>query len=247
MVFSFGLTVVFSRHLMNPSTNTHLQHGVILLTELISGIAVFCYFLRKIKRNRFLLAAPRVSVGNLVAIWIGLFVVALNSMHLSFAQHTLGDILLSALLCIAIGTTEEFIFRGLVYIRALRKGRWYATCFSSLTFGLIHGLNFLAGQRALTTLAQVISATGMGFFLLGLMVYTRSIWTPVAIHALFDFAPVLSGTRLMHEQYTLSKLLLVTLGSVALTVAGLTLNYLSTRTARPQNMPVGKSHMATRA
>ncbi|MGO8995074.1 MAG: lysostaphin resistance A-like protein [Polyangiaceae bacterium] len=94
------------------------------------------------------------------------------------------DILLSAALP---GFFEELLFRGLVLgalQRDLRMAFWPAAILSSLAFGAAHLLNFGDAQDW----GQLALATAGGLFFAWLRVRWRTLWMPIATHALMDAA-----------------------------------------------------------
>lgn len=92
--------------------------------------------------------------------------------------------LIAALL---VGFVEELFFRGL-FMRALQPmGARAMILGSTLTFGVMHGLNILAGQAGLMTLIQIGWAFAVGFAYAAFRLRTRSIWPLIVAHALTDF------------------------------------------------------------
>ncbi len=96
--------------------------------------------------------------------------------------------ILSLLTMVAlIGLFEELLFRGIL-MRGLesRLGTVAALVISSVAFGLMHYVNWVAGQPFGDTTAQVFHAMGAGFLFGSLMLITGSIWPSVLLHALWD-------------------------------------------------------------
>lgn len=140
-----------------------------------------------------LLIAPAVLVG----MWV--FIIALDVAGFnSWVQGWSGDgtqdtvmlfqesddwgvlVVMSLLAVVVAPVTEEVIFRGYLYPAARHfSGRWPAALFSALVFAAAHS-NVLA-LLPLLVLALVL------VFVYGL---TRSIWAPIACHAIFNGATV---------------------------------------------------------
>lgn len=127
--------------------------------------------------------------------WIGVAVVAWylllpGFLHGQIPTASVGKFLGALALSLSIGFSEEFLARGLVFGIFEKKSIWIAVTCSSIAFGLFHLNNLRNGHSTSYTLMQVINATGGGFLLAGLMVFTGSIWIPVLFHALYDFPMV---------------------------------------------------------
>ena len=96
------------------------------------------------------------------------------------------------LFCLAIGFSEELIFRGLLlplFVGVFGRGKigvLKAVTFSSALFALMHLLN-LFGGAPLAVLTQVGYSflIGLAFSLSAL--FTKNIFVPILLHSLFDF------------------------------------------------------------
>lgn len=93
------------------------------------------------------------------------------------------------LLIVVVGVApiaEEILFRGILFRRLLR--RWpplLAALGSSLLFGVAH--------------FDVVGSTFMGLALVALYVQTRSLWVPVAAHALNNLLAMLTQVELFEQ------------------------------------------------
>lgn len=86
-----------------------------------------------------------------------------------------------------VGWSEEVMFRG-IWLRGLFRsfGIWTAIVGSSLIFGAIHLLNvFLTGDLRGAAI-QAMAAFMSGIFLAAVRLRTGSLWTGIALHALWD-------------------------------------------------------------
>jgi hypothetical protein len=94
-----------------------------------------------------------------------------------------------------VGFSEEMLTRGLGlvgYRGSLGEGwAWFA---SSLTFGLLHGLNILFGQAFAPTLQQIVTAFFSGTVFYVLRRITGSLVWAMALHAIWDFCSLSAGT-----------------------------------------------------
>lgn len=128
------------------------------------------------------------------------------------------------ILCLLIGICEEFLCRGWLLNEFLerfgdtKKGIWYSIIVSGLIFGLMHIANIFAGQDAIGTIMQVVSASATGI-VLGLIYYkTKNIWSVIILHGFWDFSLFLKDIIPITER---------TASTVSFSVIGLIFSILS--------------------
>jgi uncharacterized protein len=95
-----------------------------------------------------------------------------------------------------VGFSEELMFRGIL-LRGLHQsfGIWPAIIGSTVLFAGIHVLNvFLTGILS-AALLQAGSAFLSGLFLVAVRLRTRSLWTGIVLHGLWDFATFLIAAK----------------------------------------------------
>jgi membrane protease YdiL (CAAX protease family) len=94
-----------------------------------------------------------------------------------------------------VGFSEELLVRGIVVSSLMDHGfSILATgVYSSLLFGLAHGINYFNGQDAKTTLTQMCTTTLFGIDFFVIYVVTGSLWAPIALHFLHDFTLLVQG------------------------------------------------------
>ena len=92
------------------------------------------------------------------------------------------------LFVIAVGITEEVIFRGFFfhYLRVLQPG--VVILISSAAFGSMHLMGFFAQFPTGLVLAQVYFAAGFGMILGNDRARHGALSVPIFVHAAFDFA-----------------------------------------------------------
>ena len=105
-----------------------------------------------------------------------------------------------ALCMLAIGLTEELLFRGLVTQMIFDKygkssvGVWLTVIVSSLLFGAAHGTNALTGEIPLSgVLVQVVAATALGMCLAAVYLRSRSLWAVALVHGFMDFCALFTS------------------------------------------------------
>jgi membrane protease YdiL (CAAX protease family) len=87
-----------------------------------------------------------------------------------------------------VGFSEEITYRGLAVV-GFRGGysEVKVWLFSSILFGLLHGVNVILGQSAILTVRQVIFAFVLGSVFYAIRRISGTIIIPMVIHALWDF------------------------------------------------------------
>ena len=125
----------------------------------------------------------------LLAVPILVFIATL----LGIDYGNLGDMGAAMILWLALGTlgvgfSEEITYRGLALV-GFRGGysEVKVWLFTSLLFGLLHGVNLILGQGAVLTVRQVIFAFVLGSVFYAIRRTTGTIVVVMVIHALWDF------------------------------------------------------------
>ncbi|MDD4301902.1 MAG: CPBP family intramembrane metalloprotease [Sphaerochaeta sp.] len=160
-----------------------------LITALIlvgfSGVLLKTHHLQDL-----LLRLPERNIYASVWFFIPLLILALIQWFVGL-EATLGlsDILVAALLMMAVGFIEEVLFRGLLFL-AIEKNSTTkrAIIISGITFGFGHIVNLLRGYSSTELLSQIAVAIAVGILLALLVAKTRSIIPGVIFHALFNFS-----------------------------------------------------------
>jgi hypothetical protein len=105
----------------------------------------------------------------------------------------LGSMGAAMVLWLAIGTalvgfSEEFTYRGLALV-GFRGGysEVKVWLFTSILFGLLHGVNVVLGQSAVLTVRQVVFAFVIGSVFYAIRRISGTIVVAMVVHALWDF------------------------------------------------------------
>ncbi len=102
---------------------------------------------------------------------------------------------------ILVGYVEEMIFRGFLFKAMLSSGKPAAAVIvSSLTFGMGHIVNLLAGQATLETLIQIVFAVSWGFILTMVFYRSGSLLPSIAAHAMIDVFSVLARDNALADR-----------------------------------------------
>lgn len=109
-------------------------------------------------------------------------------------------ILWYVLCMLAVGITEELVFRGLITRMLFEKcgknpvGVWVGVLLSSLLFGVMHLGNAVGGAIDLgSVLVQVVGAAALGVCLSAIYLRTGSLWTVALLHGYMDFCGLISS------------------------------------------------------
>ncbi len=161
----------------------------------------------------------------LVLNWIG------GSKLADIEPWRIGAFLIVSLL---VGFAEEGIFRGLMIQALSLKGLWTAALVSSLLFGLAHSFNFVIGENPQGVALQLVYTTTIyGFASAALVIYTKTIWPIVGIHALVDFdAWLRAGTSLNTTGVTFGDIFITVVGGTLAIGYGVVLLILADRSQR---------------
>jgi membrane protease YdiL (CAAX protease family) len=125
----------------------------------------------------------------LLAVPILVFIATL----LGIDYGNLGDMGAAMILWLAIGTalvgfSEEIAYRGLAVV-GFRGGysEVKVWLFTSILFGLLHGVNVILGQGAVLTVRQVVFAFVLGSVFYAIRRISGTIVVVMVLHALWDF------------------------------------------------------------
>jgi hypothetical protein len=163
------------------------------LGSLVTALVLLCFsgiLLKTYRAQDLLLKLPERKACKGVWFYIPLLVLALIQWFAGLETSLLlSDILVAALLMLAVGVVEEVLFRGLLF-QAIEKNSTTkrAVIISGITFGFGHVVNLLRGYGAVELSSQIVVAIAVGIMLSLLVAMTRSIVPGAIFHALFNFS-----------------------------------------------------------
>ncbi len=220
--------------LWNPILSRQ-ESQIYSLTTSLFGCLLFLFMLLYASYQRILTLSLRRLPRQLLFL-LPCFLVAVNNFPIlpfltgrAYITGTGGEVLLYFFVCLGTGLFEEFLFRGYLFMMLLEKRRdsvrgiFEAVLFSSAIFGAFHLVNLFMGADAGATLLQV----GYSFLIGGMcavaLLYTGSLWYPVVLHALYNFAggvvPTLGGGILWDTPTVALTVILTLLAALSLTVS----------------------------
>lgn len=109
---------------------------------------------------------------------------------------TLGIILINTML---VGFSEELMLRGAV-LQGFRHSVsiWPAVLLTSVAFGAMHSLNVFVTGDLWAALLQSCAAFLSGIVFIALRLRTGSLWPPIIVHGLWDFATFVLSASVGH-------------------------------------------------
>jgi membrane protease YdiL (CAAX protease family) len=119
--------------------------------------------------------------------FLSLYLVAIRIPLIPFSKLTFEKIIDVAIFIGGVALVEEALFRGWLFARLEKLNIWVAIFGSSVIFGFIHLINLNSGLHARYVIIQVFVAMTLGYIFSALMLYTGTIWVPIAFHFLMDF------------------------------------------------------------
>ena len=182
-----------------------------LVTALI--LIVFSGVLLKTHQLQdLLLQLPERNVYARVWYFLPLLVLAVIQWFVGL-EPTLGlsDILVAALLMMAVGFIEEALFRGMLFL-AIEKNSTTkrAIIINRITFGFGHIVNLLRGYSSTELLSQIAVAIAVGILLALLVAKTLSITPGAIFHALFNFSGTVTSQDTELQMMLLAPILIIT-------------------------------------
>lgn len=123
-----------------------------------------------------------ISIG-----FLSLYLVGIRIPFIPFSKLTIEQVIDVAIFIAGVALVEEALFRGWLFARLEKCNIWLAIFASSVLFGLIHLINLNSELTTRYVISQVFVAMTLGYIFSSLMLYTGTIWVPIAFHFSMDF------------------------------------------------------------
>ncbi len=128
---------------------------------------------------------------GILMLWSVLIINAVTLLFVLMDQGELGSVWMALLLGLTPGITEEILCRIIPLSLVMRnpdrkKLMLPAVTFTSLIFGICHIVNIFSGADPVTTLFQVLYATGTGFLFGAVYIRTGNPWITIILHSMTD-------------------------------------------------------------
>jgi membrane protease YdiL (CAAX protease family) len=174
------------------STSLDKDHRNLLKGLFVSASCVFSYilFFKKYdKRTVTEFASKGLAKNLIIGTSIGfmlqsltILVIYLNGSYSFININPVSFILIPFALMFTVAIIEEILVRGIIFrIMEEKLGSYIALTISSLLFGALHLTN------PHSSLISGICITTAGFLMGAAFIYSRSLWTPIALHFAWNF------------------------------------------------------------
>ena len=156
---------------------------------------------RQETRRVLLTAAACLGVYYLLSTALGAVIFAVDASFSNVNDNTVtgflrsDPVLTSAATIVLAPISEELLFRGLVFYRARRLGKWAAYVISVAAFAAIHIMGYVGSFSAPRLLLCFLQYIPAGIVLAAGMDATGSIITPMLIHACINAVAVLTAVQ----------------------------------------------------
>lgn len=176
--------------MINPHKYGEIDNVIFMIPVLLS-LSVLAIYLIRAKRIR--LTNKKLQKSPLLWLFVGLLIyLILNNLLVLIEGGQVGPWHKVVLLFIAtalVGVAEEGFYRGYLLNTVEKKvGIKKALLYSSILFGLLHSVNFLAGPTITETIIQVILTTAAGYLFGVIYIKTqRDLLLVMGLHGIYDF------------------------------------------------------------
>ncbi len=202
------------------------KYGAEIIVEAIMAIMGLIIVINNHNTYIFTQKKEKFRKAIILGLPIILFTLSIFITSISDIKHfSISNALNLLMYCTLIGFFEEFIFRGWILNEFLenygdnRKQVITSIILSSIIFGIVHISNVSNSQDLLSTLTQIINATGVGILLSCIYFRTKNIWSIIFLHAFYDFFIMLPNAGLIRdciEQITTNAVLIYNIYSTSL-------------------------------
>lgn len=168
--------------------NLGLISTAISLGSYILVLLLYRFIFRKDLHQFF--HAKKLGTGILLG-WSSLIIDAFTLVVGVLNHNSYGNPAVAFLLGVTPGISEEILYRIIPLSFAMKSEKreqlaFPVIVFTSLIFGLRHGMNIFYGADPVTTLFQVLYATGTGFLFAAIYLKNGNIWITMFLHSLTD-------------------------------------------------------------
>ena len=163
-----------------------LMLGIMVLLSFLLGMG-YIYAPSRLPLSRRILPALPIVVLYTFAL------LELLILHGTETPESPLRILWFVLCMLAVGVTEEVVFRGMITRMIFERygatsvGVWLSVTVSSLLFGLVHLINGVGTADLGGVLIQMAGAAALGLCLAAVYLRSKSLWTVALLHGYMDF------------------------------------------------------------
>ena len=191
--------------------------GVEKSITLVIGLVLTLILLLFLKKNKLFkdygFCLPSVSHKSMLYYTPLLVMLSANLWCGVSLNYTILETVIYILTMLCVGFLEEAIFRGLLFEAMRKDNQKIAIIVSSVTFGIGHIINLFNGSGAelLPNLLQVIYSTSAGFMFVMIYCKSKSIFTCIISHGLFNSLSAFSNEALLTTKNQIISSILLTL------------------------------------
>lgn len=175
---------------LNPHEYGKIKNVIFMIPVLV---ALTILSLTLLKKSSIPFKTKKTNYPSIFWLFLGLifYYIVINILAYSNGK-SLGSVSDLSLLLVAtlfVGVAEEGMYRGYILNTIEKKsGTKKALLYSSLLFGLLHSVNFLAGQKLLTTVTQIFITAAIGYAFAVLYLKSgRNLLLVMLLHGVYDF------------------------------------------------------------
>jgi membrane protease YdiL (CAAX protease family) len=188
-VSTYGLSMLPLKDLKLKGPWLGISYHLISALSSLFLMSIFCR--PKLKQLRITFAFKKL----LPLTFCFAYLLVPNFSHANLLSFKLYYLLMALLFALSIGLDEELFSRGFIFGILEDSGLNKAIIISSIHFGLLHLGNYIWGNQSLSyTISQVFTAATFGFVCSSIVIFTRSYWPAVLLHAFSDFPMLLEGS-----------------------------------------------------
>lgn len=173
---------------MTPVRGSFGDGSVWMLLALAVFAAAITVFVKASHAEKACGLADRPKNARACLYFIPMWILATGNLWdgFSLSYHGMTQVI-AVLSMLLVGYVEEMLFRGFLFKALLSRDRAdLAIVVSSLTFGMGHIVNLLAGQAGFATVVQIVFAVSWGFILTMVFYKSGSLIPCIIAHAMID-------------------------------------------------------------
>ena len=216
LIFSIVLIVIY---VVGASLCDSLSHEIGLTKSftLLFFIIISAFILRFLTKEKLLkkygLCKTAICPKKLLYFIPLVILCTLNIVTGMSITKTAPVIVLEVLSMLFVGFLEEIIFRGFLFKAMSKDNLQAAVIVSSLTFGIGHIVNLFNGAEIISTLCQIVGATGFGFMCVIIFIKSKSLLPCIITHSVFNMLSVFTAeTDMVTDIIVSGAMLLITVG-----------------------------------
>lgn len=197
------------------SQSIGLQKSLTFVFLLIFSVIIFVFLRKENLLTEYGLCKCQIPLKKMLYFLPLAFLCLLNVITGAELTGKLTEYLLFAGSMICVGFLEEIIFRGFLFKAMAKDNLKSAVAVSSLTFGIGHIVNLFNGSGAETvsTLCQIVGATGFGFMCVMIFIKSKSLLPCIITHSVFNtFSVFAAETEMLTDIIVSVIMLIITVG-----------------------------------